>query len=783
MNIERYKGLGDPLTLPAGMKEKPPGGTTGISPKKVLNWSDVQAHLDEGGNWALRVSPNFIVLDVDSHRNADSLKAGRLFVEDKVKTPLVVSSRKKTAPYSGHYWFKLPDSHDPAIFKLESKYKPQGVPCVDIVQAGHRYAIMPGSRHPDGPKYKELGEWSGNIGDIPELPEELYEQLRIRIGEYVPVPEGYQFSIDEIDSKERVVTDQMIRFKLAKEGKRDDTAFTASMAIGELQRMSASRDPVVALETMESQLETMRQYARANKADRATYDKIPKHITKGYVKSPEKIAEVEQDSPIWTRTEVYEKIQRVAIANLFNPYAYLCALLTTLAVSTDHRVRLKIGNHKAAPINLWLVLTGTSGVGKSDTWHTAAERMAELPFEMVDAPEPVTMSPVEGELSLMPGTKSKLRRPFHEDFMAKAGTMNGVAVMFTDDVILKAEGDNGKSVTRRVEAKVYSRMLAYYDECDALLGKSARDYNLPSTLLETFYSKPIRYVVGRKESRISIAGGEYALSVGINVPENAMHRFVNQSKQGFMERCILLDAACPASNDIALGAMVAAKDNDLPIAEWRPVKKADGSYRGLVTFSPKAHREIIQLEAWGRLGFKSHKDIPEKAIERYKKFVPTRQSGHINAKLARLAALLARLHGVEMRKGRVTVPVEYVYDAMEILSESRKSLYTLQQKERDDVKDRRNQEIITHVRKEVGASAARAQSKDKRVKLDAEAMRLQIISDGRLNGVEFNTTAFYRKHYRDLGNLQRAELLATHGFRRRTIGRKAFYDIEKETAA
>lgn len=179
----RRAGWAGVIPLPPGAKWPPPGGFTGwagIDP----SGADVQAWIDgpEGaGNIALRLPEDVYGLDVDAYGGKDggaALRAaeGRL---GPLPATWVVTSRDdrvsgirlfRARPPAGHRWKDEPAGHGAGI---------------EAIHAGHRYAVVWPSTHPDtGATYRwqqSDGTWSDAevpLPDpLPELPAAWVEAL------------------------------------------------------------------------------------------------------------------------------------------------------------------------------------------------------------------------------------------------------------------------------------------------------------------------------------------------------------------------------------------------------------------------------------------------------------------------------------------------------------------------------------------------------------------------------------------------------------------------------
>jgi hypothetical protein len=152
-----------PLELPAGAKGPPPEGRTGYDGTD-LTAAEV-AGLAWAGNLGLRMPPDVIGLDVDAYRGGlDSLNDLK---ERLGPLPLTKISHSDRGDGSGIRFYRVPVG-----FAWVA-----GLPGIDIIQRGHRYAAVAPSVHPDGRAYawwdqdeKAPTDDIPLVEDLPELP-------------------------------------------------------------------------------------------------------------------------------------------------------------------------------------------------------------------------------------------------------------------------------------------------------------------------------------------------------------------------------------------------------------------------------------------------------------------------------------------------------------------------------------------------------------------------------------------------------------------------------------
>jgi AAA domain/Bifunctional DNA primase/polymerase, N-terminal len=154
-------GWPGPLPLPANAKRDPPKGFTGLDG----DWPsrpDIQAWLDNGasnGNICLRLPKTVIGIDVDMYDG----KAGRATLTEmeakwgQLPDTWMSSSRQDG---SGIRFYGVPEgAHWPSV----------PGPGIEIIQYGHRYAVVSPSIHPNGGQYRWMSVDGVLFDSIPTL--------------------------------------------------------------------------------------------------------------------------------------------------------------------------------------------------------------------------------------------------------------------------------------------------------------------------------------------------------------------------------------------------------------------------------------------------------------------------------------------------------------------------------------------------------------------------------------------------------------------------------------
>jgi hypothetical protein len=136
------------LPLPKGKKFPPPAGWTGIgAPYPTPDEQQALLIGNDDGNWCLRLAPDIIGIDVDGYHGG--------MVEGLPPTLTINSGRSDSATYL----YRVPSG---------CVWKSSLGPGVDIIQASHRYVVIPPSIHPLGTAYVAMSGTNNMVADLPE---------------------------------------------------------------------------------------------------------------------------------------------------------------------------------------------------------------------------------------------------------------------------------------------------------------------------------------------------------------------------------------------------------------------------------------------------------------------------------------------------------------------------------------------------------------------------------------------------------------------------------------
>ena len=683
VNVGDWLILGDPIPIPKNKKGPPPEGTTGrAGVHEIPDPEKVQRHVDAGGNWALVLHFDFIVIDVDSHRNDAAGRVAKQMLKDyNFPKTLHVSSRFEDYPISGHYWFRVPEDHDWEEVDLRGVVSNHGIAWGEVRHHYLSYVMMPGSKNPDSESTYEYRNKPPNLDDIPEIPAALYRALIRQVPEVVEVKDG-KASQHDMDKLRVQAKWSMWEFRMAQEGTRDDRHYRACMDIGGLAAVGVPQREI------NEMIKLINLYGKLNKADRETMAKTKTHVKRGMLEP--KILYRPGDSWWFSRPSL-EHLYNRALLNLDSPWATLLTELVLLSAATDHRVLLDPWTiDDPTPLAVWVGIVDSSGAGKSRIYRRALNWVHDLP-ELVEPPKPEAArygGPVPEEHS-------------EESIAAAVKPLARVSNPQTGPGLLRCY--TGK-VEGNVEAKIAYRLLCHYDEPDDLFRPTAQDNYLLSMLRTSFYSGGTDPMTGRGDGQFKLDPNTYSLNLLVNIQPYIMRRFRAMARDGTFQRLILcetgvdVNAAKSMRND-TIEYNIDRKD----VYPWNPKGKVVGGYelekKALVRVDAKARDELENMTYWGEGD--SDSEYPSELVEEWRSMCPTGVSeealSHLDVKLQRLTVLLARHDGVEMENGVVEVPYKYFQDAKEIMKHSAGVVSRTTEQDYRETVEEKNKERREHI--------------------------------------------------------------------------------------
>ena len=668
MKIKPYLTICDPIPIPLGSKGAPPDNTTGNiddNSRVIYDRKDVQRHLDNGNNWGGVVKKDFIVLDVDAYRNDSARRIAEQMINDyKFPPTLHISARHEESPLSGHYWFKLPKNHDYENMEFRGRLHNYGVEWGEIRHRSLSYLIMPGSRVNER-VYEAKVPWETIEGDfnpdlIPEIPKSLYLALIRPAPKPLKTTKGGKYTKSQKESMKQQARWSLWEFRMAQEGSRDNKHYKACLDIGGLLAVGVSKSIVDGL------VANLEKYGKENGADKSTMGKTDVHIERG-MREPKLLQASGSGEAWWFSRTTLENTYNRALLDMDSPWATLLTELVILSSATDHRVLLNPWTKdKASPIALWAGIIASPGGGKSRTFARSLEAWGEHLPELAKPPKPEPARLGGDTVSFHTAESYSLAT----DPLARISdpqTGPGLLRSF----VSKVDDDEGK---KKIEAKTFYRLLAYYDEPDALFRQTAQENNLLSVLRTTYYSRTVDPMIGKTEGQFYLKQGTYSVDLLTAIQPYRMAQFRAMESSGTYQRFIF----CDSGVDIETVKKMRQYRNDYPdshteVAPWHPQKhKLTKGRKAIVEIESQAREELEAMTYWGLGDSDSNYDTSQVAEWRAMapRGRPEEVLGHLDVRLQRLAVMLARHDGLDFDDRKLIVPYTYFADAKEIMKHS-----------------------------------------------------------------------------------------------------------------
>jgi P4 family phage/plasmid primase-like protien len=225
-----------PLPLPKGQKKSPPKGWTGDEGPYMASGADVQAWIEEDPdrNIGLRVPKGVIGIDVDDYNGKGGGQTMLDAIEEFGGIPLLGRLTSRDDAVSGIRFFRIPEE-----VRLASTFAAAGLgPSVEIIQHHHRYAVAPGSIHPETKKPYRWIPAAGKptafpaVTDLPELPQVWIDALQPKVTEkredvphdaYDAMPADRKAKSDKyVDRVVEGLIESMTRMKTWPDGHREE---------------------------------------------------------------------------------------------------------------------------------------------------------------------------------------------------------------------------------------------------------------------------------------------------------------------------------------------------------------------------------------------------------------------------------------------------------------------------------------------------------------------------------------------------------------------------------
>ncbi len=162
------------LPVPAGRKGPPPTGFTGRCGADP-SWADIQTWIDDtpGANIALHMPPGVLGVDVDSYGGKPGAATLAECEARWGALPPTWTSANRADGASGIRFYGVPPRLDWI----------GGLAGIDLVHAGHRYAMVAPSIHPEGRPYYWLNPENAvsamvpDVANLPALPDQWVQEL------------------------------------------------------------------------------------------------------------------------------------------------------------------------------------------------------------------------------------------------------------------------------------------------------------------------------------------------------------------------------------------------------------------------------------------------------------------------------------------------------------------------------------------------------------------------------------------------------------------------------
>ena len=159
-----------PVPLPYKKKANPPVGYTGRKTTKKVDQDAIDKWVSENRprNIAVRVDDNMLGIDVDDYDDKGGAKSLQEAEAKRGRLPDTCITTSRTDKVSGIRLFRVP----PGL-----AWAGKDGPGIDIVQSGHRYAVVWPSLHPEGRTYRWLENEIPEAGKVPDLPQTWIDDL------------------------------------------------------------------------------------------------------------------------------------------------------------------------------------------------------------------------------------------------------------------------------------------------------------------------------------------------------------------------------------------------------------------------------------------------------------------------------------------------------------------------------------------------------------------------------------------------------------------------------
>lgn len=503
--LYRQAGWDGVLPIPPRRKKSPPSGYTGEqgvwpSDEQVAAWVRQEAD----SNVALRLPPGVIGIDVDAYK-AEGAKSFADMVKEWGELPPTWRSTSRDDGLSGIQLFRVPAG---------AKFQGAPRPGIEVVQFGHRYAMVAPSLHPEERAYRwelEGGPASNGhlivprIGDLPWLPDTWLEGLKAGAAKEKPTGGAQSRARPRPRGVRQVLADALARLEAG--AGRHDAALEAVMALVRYQSLGRS-GAAEALDELGAAFQKI-------VLDRSTPGEAAAEWQRLVDGAWAKIGSTDLPDEFWDSRDALRHIRQAAHARQRSAPAVLQAVLARVAAVSPHTYQLPPIVGSTAPLCYFAVGVAHSGVGKSSASAIATELL----------PVP-TGRDVADQLPI--------------------GSGEGLAEVLFD--IVEEPGANGKA--RKIKRQVRHNAYVYVDEGQLLGTIGNREGSSLTPTLRTIWSGgTIGQTNASTERKRIVKAGTYTFGVFVGLQPAKAAALLDDADGGTPQRFAWARATDPTIPD------------------------------------------------------------------------------------------------------------------------------------------------------------------------------------------------------------------------------------------
>ena len=649
----------------------------------------------------------------------------------------------------------------------------------DIVGPSHGYVLMPGSKIFEGSQGKDYRTYKVRVpdhvesmDDVPYLPDYLMSTLirspenEREVVENIDLRGYEELTDDERDELNHLLSDlrekaaeALTLLKSAQIGSRDNSHYQVCRDLGKYsgcaEHMGRREDlarSVKIMKKIKDLKSTSNQWSTRDAI--AILEKTERHFEEGradWTMVPNsRLPSDTLKSSVWEN----KRLRRVLALSIdedndmANPFWLLTAMMVYACSTVDHRAHIITKKGKPRPVSILAASYAGSGAGKSLTTTTAqslVEKMAkDLRYDMPD------LYRVRGDRYPARPKRSKKKsssadRPFEDDTHniiyedscspiphgEEMKTANGfLDIMCRFAPAKREKGQRGPS--GKVLVRSQPRVVAHYDEPDVFFGYDAERYNLHSIIRKAYLGERLSNRVGRQDGNYSIRKLTYSIQVILNILPAYAQSILSMYDKGTLQRFIIMPADPPSIEEVSqiMGFIdnMGIKRKLWSLPDWSPVsgnRPTSGGDTVSIVFSNEAQGLLRRMGHWLKLSESDYERVAflfdKDELQRWEAMIPTGVSrvslGHLKLTVPGAAVGLARLAGIEPKKGRVVIEKKWVEYGMEILRISARTVSSIHETKQRAEKSRRDSEKRT-LQENAKIDQAARNTVDKSVSLD-----------------------------------------------------------------